>query len=170
MTTMTEVFPCFFLSCKTNARVKPPKTGTARTLPNFCVVLGIFCVVLCIFLSFSVLFMCTELLPPGGYPIAVKYIISYYIKSSFTLHIIRLTGTAQIPKTRQPGRKKVAANICSPAGVPDFSLLPNILSSSGTQSPTYSMGTAFLSRLQSGRSVIPTTQRHLAPRFRISTV
>jgi len=23
-------------------------------------------------------YMCTELLPPGGYPIAVKYIISYY--------------------------------------------------------------------------------------------
>ena len=56
-----------------------------------------FCVVLCIvcFVSFSVLCVCvcvcvcvcmcvcvcvcTELLPPGGYPIAVKYIISYYI-------------------------------------------------------------------------------------------
>jgi hypothetical protein len=25
--------------------------------------------------------MCTELLPPGGYPIAVKYIISYHIFS-----------------------------------------------------------------------------------------
>jgi len=41
-----------------------------------------FCV-LCIvcFVSFSVLFVCTytctELLPPGGYPIAVKYITSY---------------------------------------------------------------------------------------------
>jgi hypothetical protein len=42
------------------------------------------CVVLCIvcFVSFSVLFvcMCTELLPPGGYPIAVKYIISSTFK------------------------------------------------------------------------------------------
>jgi hypothetical protein len=27
MTTLTEVFPCFFLSCKANARVKPAKTG-----------------------------------------------------------------------------------------------------------------------------------------------
>jgi len=27
MATLTEVFPCFFLSCKANARVKPPKTG-----------------------------------------------------------------------------------------------------------------------------------------------
>ena len=44
---LTEVFPCFFLSCKANARVKPAKVGTARTLPNFCVVLCIFCV-LCI--------------------------------------------------------------------------------------------------------------------------
>ena len=25
--TLTEVFPCFFLSCKANARVKLPKTG-----------------------------------------------------------------------------------------------------------------------------------------------
>ena len=27
MATLTEVFPCFFLSCKANARVKPIKTG-----------------------------------------------------------------------------------------------------------------------------------------------
>ena len=27
MTTLIEVFPCFFLSCKANARVKPAKTG-----------------------------------------------------------------------------------------------------------------------------------------------
>jgi len=26
ITTLTEVFPCFFLSCKANARVKPAKT------------------------------------------------------------------------------------------------------------------------------------------------
>jgi len=32
----------------------------------FCDVLRIVCV-----------YMCTELLPPGGYPVAVKYIISY---------------------------------------------------------------------------------------------
>jgi hypothetical protein len=46
----------------------------------FCVVVCIFCVVL-----FTVcVYMCTEQLPPGGYPIAVKYmsyhIISYHIK------------------------------------------------------------------------------------------
>jgi hypothetical protein len=27
MTTLTEVFPCFFLSCKANSRVKPATTG-----------------------------------------------------------------------------------------------------------------------------------------------
>jgi len=27
MATLTEVFPCFFLSCKANARVKPAKMG-----------------------------------------------------------------------------------------------------------------------------------------------
>jgi len=34
----------------------------------------LFCDVLCI----ACVYMCTELLPPGGYPIAVKYIISYH--------------------------------------------------------------------------------------------
>jgi hypothetical protein len=45
-----------------------------------------FCAVLCIvcFVTFSVLFVYTssELLPPGGYPIAVKYIISYTISAA----------------------------------------------------------------------------------------
>jgi len=58
--------------------------------------LYIFCVVLCIFVLFYVFFvlcrslycvyMCTVLLPPGGYPIAVKYIISYHI---IPYHIIQ---------------------------------------------------------------------------------
>ena len=44
----------------------------------FCVVLRIVC-----FVTFSVLFMCicTVLMPPGGYPIAVKYVISYVSNS-----------------------------------------------------------------------------------------
>jgi hypothetical protein len=39
-----------------------------------CSVYCLFCVVLCI----VCVYMCTVLLPPGGYPIAVKYIISYH--------------------------------------------------------------------------------------------
>jgi hypothetical protein len=34
--------------------------------------------------------MCTELLPPGGYPIAVKYIISYIINIIYYLRWLRL--------------------------------------------------------------------------------
>jgi len=40
-----------------------------------CSMYCLFCVVLCIVF----VHMCTVLLPPGGYPIAVKYIISYRI-------------------------------------------------------------------------------------------
>ena len=53
MATLTEVFPCFFFSCRANARIKPAKTGTARTLPNFCVFMCIVC-----FVSFCVFFVC----------------------------------------------------------------------------------------------------------------
>jgi hypothetical protein len=45
--TLTEVFHCFFLSCKENARVKLPKTGHgphSSTLVVICVVLCIVCV------------------------------------------------------------------------------------------------------------------------------
>jgi len=97
MTTLTEVFPCFFLSCKANARVKPVKTEHGPHSYQFlcCSMYFLccsmyFCVVLCIvcFLSFSYclcVYMCTELLTPGGYQIAVKCIISYHIIS---YHII----------------------------------------------------------------------------------
>ena len=45
--TLTDVFPCFFLSCKANARVKLTKTGhgpNSSTLIVICVVLCIVCV------------------------------------------------------------------------------------------------------------------------------
>ena len=45
-----------------------------------CSMYCLFCVVLCI----VCVYMCTELLPPGGYPIAVKYIISYQMSLSET--------------------------------------------------------------------------------------
>jgi hypothetical protein len=44
---LTEVFPCFSLSCKANARVKVAKTGHGphySTLVVICVVLCIVCV------------------------------------------------------------------------------------------------------------------------------
>jgi len=48
--TLTEVFPCFFLSCKTNARVNLAKTGHGPHSPKllYCSMYCLFCVVLCI--------------------------------------------------------------------------------------------------------------------------
>jgi len=45
--TLTEVFPCFFLSSKANARVKPTKTGHGPHSSKI-FVYCLFCVVLCI--------------------------------------------------------------------------------------------------------------------------
>jgi len=95
LATLTEVFPCFFLSCKANARVKPRKDGARPVLFLIfvffyvffvlfyeflcCSMYCLFCVVVCI----VCVYMCTELLPSGGYPIAVKYIVSYHIRLHF---------------------------------------------------------------------------------------
>jgi hypothetical protein len=61
--TMNEVFPCFFLSFKTNARVNSAKMRHSPHSSQIFVlfhVLLIFCVVLCIvcFVSFCLLFVC----------------------------------------------------------------------------------------------------------------
>jgi hypothetical protein len=53
-TTLTEVFPCFFLSCKTNARVKLAKTGHGPHSSKLVVI----CVVLLLFVLFYVLLVC----------------------------------------------------------------------------------------------------------------
>ena len=51
---LTEVFPCFFLSCKANARVYLAKTGHGPHSPIvvsfllLCSMYCLFCVVLCI--------------------------------------------------------------------------------------------------------------------------
>ena len=50
MATLTEVFPCFFLSCKANVRVIRAKTGHGSQSSWFlcCSMYCLFCVVLCI--------------------------------------------------------------------------------------------------------------------------
>jgi len=90
MATLTEVFPCFFPSCKANARVKTRKDGARPALLIIFVLFYVFFVLFLVFLCCSMyclfcvvlcivcVYMCTVLLPPGGYPIAVKYIISYH--------------------------------------------------------------------------------------------
>ena len=72
--TLTEVFPCFFPSCKANARVKLAKTGHG---PHYST-LVVICVVRLLFVLFYVLFVSKCVLPPGDNPTAVnKYITSY---------------------------------------------------------------------------------------------
>ena len=55
-TTLTEVFPCFFLSCKTNARVTLAKTGHGPHSYKL-VVIVLFCRY-CAVLSLFMLFCC----------------------------------------------------------------------------------------------------------------
>jgi hypothetical protein len=78
---LTEVFPCFFLSCKANARVTPVKMGHG---PHSSQIFVLFYVLFV--LCRSVYRLCVNvywLLPPAGYPTAVnKYIISFRIEQS----------------------------------------------------------------------------------------
>ena len=78
---MTEVFPCFSLSCKANARVKLPKMGHG---PHSSTLVCI-CVVRLLFVLFYVLFVSTCVLPPGDNTTAVNKYIN--IKSLYFLRI-----------------------------------------------------------------------------------
>jgi len=50
--TLTEVFPCFFLSCKANTRVKPANTGHGPHSSK------LLCCSMYCFVTFCVLFVC----------------------------------------------------------------------------------------------------------------
>jgi hypothetical protein len=68
---LTEVFPCFFLSCKANARVKLVKTGHGPHSTTLVVI----CVVQLLFVLFYILFVRKCVLLPRDNPTAVnKYI------------------------------------------------------------------------------------------------
>jgi hypothetical protein len=96
ITTLTEVFPCFFLSCKANARVMPAKTGHGPqfsyffvALCIFCIALCIFCVVLCdvCFVTFPVLFVCICVLNTCHRVVTqLQLNISYHIFHDQTSH------------------------------------------------------------------------------------
>jgi len=60
MTTLTEIFPCFFVKCKANARVKPAKTGHGRHSSWLlcCSIYFLCCFMYCLFCDFPVLFVC----------------------------------------------------------------------------------------------------------------
>jgi len=55
--TLAEVFPCFFLICKTNARVKLAKEGHGPHSSTLVVI----CVVRLLFVLFYVLFVCVNI-------------------------------------------------------------------------------------------------------------
>jgi hypothetical protein len=58
MTTLTEVFPCFFLSCKANARVMPAKDEARPALFLIFLLLYVFFVLLyAFFVLFYVMFV-----------------------------------------------------------------------------------------------------------------
>jgi len=78
--TLTKVFPCFFLSCKANARVKLAKTGHS---PHSSTLVCI-CVVQLLFVLFYVSFVCKCVLPLGDNPIAVNKYISHHISQQDT--------------------------------------------------------------------------------------
>ena len=73
--TVTEVFPCFSLSCKSNARVKLAKTGHGPHSSTLVVI----CVVRLLFVLFYVLFVCKCVLLPGDNPIAINKYIMYHV-------------------------------------------------------------------------------------------
>ena len=83
--TLTEVFPCFFLGCKANAREILAKTGHGPHSSKL-VVLYVL-----LFLLFYVLFVCKCVLSPGDNPIAVnKYIIINKYSPLFSLNFSEL--------------------------------------------------------------------------------
>jgi hypothetical protein len=77
--TLTEGFPCFFLSCKANTRVKLAKMGHGPHSSTLVVI----CVVRLLFVLFYVLFVCKCVLPPDDNPTTVTKYIIYKIKCTY---------------------------------------------------------------------------------------
>ena len=74
--TLTEIFPCFFLSCKANAKVKLAKTGHGPHSSTLVVI----CAVPLLSVLFYVLSVCKCVLPPGDNPTVVNKYTKYQIR------------------------------------------------------------------------------------------
>jgi len=81
---LTEVFPCFFLSCKANARLKLTKTGHGPHSSTL-----VICVVRLLFVLFYVLFVCKFVLPPGDNPIAVNLLLLLALQPTVGFSLIQ---------------------------------------------------------------------------------
>ena len=102
---MTEGFPCFFLSCTANARVKLAKTGHGQHSST----LACICVVRLLFVLFCVLFVCKCVLSPCDNPTAVnKYII--YHKSSWEYQTVSFWDYSTWNQRRRSYCQAVLAN------------------------------------------------------------
>ena len=91
----TEVFPCFFLSCKANARVKLAKMGHSPHSSTLVVI----CVVWFLFVLFYVSFVCKCVLPPGDNTIAVNKYINIYFQNTHILCNMGETEDSLFTKT-----------------------------------------------------------------------
>jgi hypothetical protein len=69
-----QVFPCFFLSCRANAKVKLAKTGHGPHSSTLVVI----CIVRLLFVLSCVLFVCKCVLSPGDNLIAVNKYITFF--------------------------------------------------------------------------------------------
>ena len=91
--TLTEVFPCFFLSCKANARVKLAKTGHGPHSSELVVIVLLY--VLFLLIVFYVLFVCKCVLyychrVSTQLRLNISYhTINYLISCGFTQHQTR---------------------------------------------------------------------------------
>jgi hypothetical protein len=99
---LTEVFSCFFLSCKVNARVNLAKTGHGPHSSKLVVI----CVVLLLFVLFYVLFACKCVL------YYCHRVLTQLQVTNISYKIICLTPLCDFePKNNLPGNK-----------IPDFSV------------------------------------------------
>ena len=106
LTTLTEVFPWFFLSCKENARVRPAKMGHGPHFQIFVLFYVLF--VLC----HSVYCLCVNVYcttATSWLPNCSQQI--YHIISNHT-NSVALVRTRTIPTERLPPVGEVSANFC----------------------------------------------------------
>jgi hypothetical protein len=89
MTTLTDVFPCFFLNFKANARVKPAKTGHGQHYSKFLFFLCVFLyfVVLCIVcVCICVLYYCHRVATQLQLNISYQYYALYISTQTQNYH------------------------------------------------------------------------------------